>query len=260
MSASQPFTEYFSGLADDYAKHRPTYPLAAMQAVIEHLDRPIVVADVGCGTGISSRLLAEAGADQVIGIEPNDDMRAEAEAKPSALADRISYRKAAAERTGLADASVAAVLCAQSFHWFDGPAALAEFHRIIRPGGRVGLLWNVREDSDAATAAYGAIIDRAQNEAAASGRRGHHQYNADPTVTGRFTNARQLAFPHEQRLDLDGLLGRARSASYFPRVEPLKSELERALADIFAAYQRHGTIALRYRAELTLAERVDGRV
>ena len=79
--------------------------------------------DVGCGTGISSRLFAARGVP-VIGVDPNDEMRGRAEAAASGdshprLAIAPVYRAGRAEATGLADGTAAAVLCAQSFHWFE---------------------------------------------------------------------------------------------------------------------------------------------
>ena len=152
--------ERFSGLADLYSRHRPTYPAAALDLIQARcgLGPGALLVDVGCGTGISTRLFAARGA-RVIGIEPNDDMRARAEAAPApAGAPAPEYRKGTAEATGLPDGCAAAVLAAQAFHWFDAPAALREFRRILRPGGHVALVWNERDESDACTAAYGAVV------------------------------------------------------------------------------------------------------
>jgi ubiquinone/menaquinone biosynthesis C-methylase UbiE len=89
-----------------------------------------VVADVGPGTGIFTRLLLETGA-RVIGIEPNGPMRAAAERR--ILGEpRFESKNGRAEATGLADASVDLVTAAQAFHWFEPSAARAEFVRILR--------------------------------------------------------------------------------------------------------------------------------
>src|SRR4051812_24144537 len=113
-------TGRFSGLADIYARHRPTYPAAAIDHILEYcsLDRGGVLVDVGSGTGISSRQFAARGLT-VIGIEPNADMRSRAEAEPfPAGVGPPTYRDGRAEATGLPDACCQAVLAAQAFHWF----------------------------------------------------------------------------------------------------------------------------------------------
>src|SRR5262245_51312959 len=103
MNSPQPVTGYFTGLAQVYAECRPSYPTQAIDALLDGLSRPLMVADVGCGTGISTRLLAATGA-RVIGIDPNDDMldqaRRESEEKFNAT---IEYRQGTGEHTGLDD-------------------------------------------------------------------------------------------------------------------------------------------------------------
>jgi SAM-dependent methyltransferase len=108
-------TGRFTNRAEDYAKHRPSYPDAAIDAVLMGLGAPpdLVAADVGAGTGISSRALAARGL-RVVAIEPNAAMRAKAEPHP-----RVEWRDGTGERTGLPPASVDLVLCAQAFHWLD---------------------------------------------------------------------------------------------------------------------------------------------
>src|SRR5580765_1149408 len=133
-----PSTERFSHLAVNYAKHRPTYPAAAIDwmtacigAAPLSLFAPrkeafrgaksdsLLVADLGAGTGISTRLLAERGIPAV-GIEPNEPMRTQAEKTPwPGPGPAPRYQEGTGEATGLPDASCDAVLAAQAFHWFD---------------------------------------------------------------------------------------------------------------------------------------------
>lgn len=253
---TRPVTDYFTGLADGYESHRPGYPTEAITAALEGLAPPVRVADVGCGTGICTRILAEAGAE-VIGLEPNADMLAVARRHPAPGApgkEGIVYRQGSAEQTGLPDASVDLILCAQAFHWFDAPAALAEFHRILISGGRLALLWNRRDQSDPFMAGYEEIAGRAQEHARDQGRLTRRNRAYDPATGGLFTNVRKLVYPNAQRLDRSGLIGRARSASYFPRAGALKDELEARLHQLFDEHQRDGLITFRQRAELTLAD------
>src|SRR5439155_17024812 len=133
MSDKRPDTvERFTGLADVYAQCRPDYPAAAIDFILAHrsLKPGATLVDVGCGTGISSRLFAARGL-RVIGIDPNADMRRRAEAEPTPPgAPAPIYRDGRGEATGLSDASANAVLAAQAFHWFDAEAALREAYRI----------------------------------------------------------------------------------------------------------------------------------
>lgn len=116
------------------------------------------VADVGCGTGILTDLLADRGLD-VVGIDPNEDMLAEARR----AGGRAEYRGGEAAATGLGDASVALVTVAQAFHWFDTDAALGELHRVLRPGGHVAALWNLRA-SGPLMAEYDRLLRRFSRE------------------------------------------------------------------------------------------------
>ena len=132
--------ERFSAAADLYHRYRPSYP----DALVDWIERtagllpPARVADVGCGTGISTRLIAARGFD-VTGIDPNEAMLAHARAAGGAR-----YRRGTATETGLGDRSVDLVTVAQAFHWFDVPAALAEFRRILAGPGWCAAFWNLR--------------------------------------------------------------------------------------------------------------------
>lgn len=255
---NEPVTDSFAGLESLYDAYRPSYPAEAIRITLDGSPRLLRLADVGCGTGISSRLFAAAGAE-VIGIEPNDDMRRQAEragAVPGA--PPIDYRQGTAERTGLPGGSVGVVACCQAFHWFDEKLALAEFHRILCPRGRLALIWNVRQDSDALSAGYNRITDRARAAAAAAGRTLRRNRSADPTTTGHFAAARTEHVANPHRLDRAAFLGRARSASYWPREGPLRAELDAGLARLFDAHQRGGFVVLDQVTRVIIAEREPG--
>lgn len=122
----------FSGFADLYDTVRPVPPaaLGRLLAAYAGTRRPAVV-DLGSGTGLSTRWAATWAAS-VVGVEPNDDMRAVAESRP---APGVTYRKAVAQATGLPQGSADVVVAVQSLHWMDPEPTLAEVTRVLRPGG-----------------------------------------------------------------------------------------------------------------------------
>jgi SAM-dependent methyltransferase len=242
-------TGRFSDRAEDYRRYRPDYPAAAFDAILEGLGEAagLAAADVGAGTGISSRPLAARGV-RIIAVEPNAEMRAAATPH-----EGIEWRAGTAEATGLANGSVGLVLCAQAFHWFRGPEALAEFHRILEPDGRLALMWNSRDRFDPLTRGYVEAIH------AVNGEHPVEQMPFDPasiSAGGLFTSARETYYPHMQMLDRDGLIGRAASASYVPRegerFARLKSMLE-ALWD--REHDERGRVTMRYVTHLFRARR-----
>jgi SAM-dependent methyltransferase len=124
--------ERFSGFADLYDANRPSAPtrLGPLLASYANARRPTVV-DLGSGTGLSSRWAAS-WAGSVTGVEPNDDMRAAAESRPT---PGVRYLAGRAERTGLPDLAADVVVAVQAMHWMEPEPTLAEVARLLRPGG-----------------------------------------------------------------------------------------------------------------------------
>ncbi|CAN5150808.1 class I SAM-dependent methyltransferase [soil metagenome] len=252
-------TERFSGLAEIYAASRPSYPVEAIDFIVRAcgLTRDSLLADIGCGTGISTRLFANKGIN-VIGIEPNDDMRAAAvrDIIPDvdASGTNISkYHSGTAEATGLADQYADAVLCAQAFHWFDSDKALAEFHRILKPPGHVILMWNERNEIDELARGYGDLFRQLPETAKVEMRRA---IAGDPLFTSTlFCNAERHNFSYSQRVDLAGLLGRAFSASYAPKEGPSADALRSGLTELFEKSQANGFADLQYVTSVFIATR-----
>jgi SAM-dependent methyltransferase len=250
-------TRLFSELAQLYAQHRPDYPAAALDLVVSRagLGPGQLLVDVGSGTGISSRLFAARGVP-VLGIEPNDSMRAKAEAEPAPPgAPSPRYQAGRGEATGLPDGVAAAAICAQAFHWFDAPVALAEFRRVLRPGGWVALLWNERDERDPFTGAYGDVVRTLPESREVEGPRAvAGQALLDSPL---FEAAERLPFSHEQLLTEEGLLGRTFSASWAPK-EPERAEpFAEAVRAVFAQFQRDGRVVMRYETTVYLARRKD---
>jgi SAM-dependent methyltransferase len=249
-STGQDTVARFDDRAGDYVRYRPGYPSAAIDAILEGLGEPsrLIAADVGAGTGISARLLADRGVD-VIAVEPGERMRTAADAHP-----RVRWVAGRADATGLRSASVNQVLCAQAFHWFQTIAAARELGRILRSGGRLAIMWNRRSRTDPFTAGYRQAIADVGGESA------HETAPFDRAVidsTGLFSPLERLAFPNAQRLDFDGLLGRARSASYVPKTGKAGERLVALLRDLHARHaDTNGIVTLVYETELFRAARL----
>jgi SAM-dependent methyltransferase len=248
--SSLPSVSRFHDRAADYVKYRPGYPRAAIDAILEGLGPAarLRAADVGAGTGISARLLADRGV-HVVAVEPGEVMRGSA--APHA---NVQWTAGTAEATGLRTAAFDLALCAQAFHWFRQPEALVELARILKPGGRVAIMWNRRSMRDPLTLGYRqAILD-------VGGEIAEERMAFDPAVitrSGVFSPPERVAFPNAHRLDLDGLIGRARSASYVPKSGP---EGERLLGLLRALHAAHagadGFVTMIYETEVYRATKI----
>ncbi len=227
-------TERFETRAQAYAAFRPSYPSGAIDAALEGLGDPerLTVADLGAGTGISARLFAQRGV-HVIAIEPNAKMRAAAESH-----GLVTWREGTAERTGLADASVDAIVACQAFHWFATADALNEFRRVARR--RAAVLQYERDERDDFTRAYGGIVRAYATDDTEELRRRAIEFFA------AFPGARISQSEHRsrQRLDRKALLGRAASSSYLPQSGPEAERLQRDLNALFDRYSRERHVDL----------------
>ncbi|SHG81064.1 class I SAM-dependent methyltransferase [Pollutimonas bauzanensis] len=148
----------YTAAADTYARGRPDYPPGVADWLRDSLGLQAgkTVVDLGAGTGKFTHRLAATGA-RVIAIEPVAQMRE----KLSEALPQVQALAGTAQSMGLPDASADAVVCAQAFHWFAGAEALAEIRRVLKPGGKLGLVWNMRD----ARVEWVAQLDRIVNQA-----------------------------------------------------------------------------------------------
>lgn len=142
-------TRKFDGYAKDYTAGRPSYAQDLIQCMYEKygISGTSKIADIGSGTGKFARHLLEKGSE-VYCVEPNDDMRQTAETELGSYANFHSV-PGGAEHTTIPDHFVDFITTAQAFHWFHVESFRQECDRILKPGGKVFLVWNIRDEKDA---------------------------------------------------------------------------------------------------------------
>ena len=231
---------------DCYVRYRPSYPPQIL-ALLEKecgITEESVIADVGAGTGILTRLFLKNG-NAVFAVEPNANMR---EAADRLLGGNRRYMgvNGRAEFTRLRSESVDLVTAGQAFHWFDAPTARQEFVRILKPGGCVALIWNDRRiDGSPFARAYEEFLELHGADYAEV----KHRDGESRAVAGFFKPAvyRTGLFDNFQKLDFDGLLGRLLSCSYIPQKgHPGFPTMLTGLRQLFGEYQANGSVTILY--------------
>ena len=215
MTASDS-TERFSNRVADYVRYRPDYPPALLDWLhgpmgVSHQAR---VADIGAGTGISSRPFLASG-HPLVAVEQRCDARRRRTVAGTAVSGLFRCRwPRRGHRPG--DASIDLVSVAQAFHWFDTVAVRAEWQRILRPGGQALIYWNSRL-LDASPFLIGyeqLLLDYGTDYTAVAER-----YQDDATMQAWFGPGLRgrVELPNVQHLDFDALRGRLLSSSYAPQ-------------------------------------------
>ncbi|MGZ4737106.1 MAG: class I SAM-dependent methyltransferase [Acidimicrobiia bacterium] len=240
--------------AEVYEQARPSYPPDAVAWLAEHLriGAGARVVDVAAGTGKLTRLLTPFGAE-LVGAEPVPGMRSGF----VTMCPGVPLVASTAELLPIAAASLDAITVAQAFHWFDAPAALTEFARVLRPGGRLGLVWNARDRSDDLVDQLWAIMDRIEKRAP---WRNHDEWRDSALVEHPdFTGLTEATFHHEQWLTEEQVIARFRSVSHIAVLPPV--EQERAIDEIRRVLQTHPVavehelVAIPYRVDAYWCER-----
>jgi len=244
----------FGSEAGAYERARPSYPAAAVAWLTAALalGAGTTVADVAAGTGKLTRLLGASGAT-VIAVEPVDGMREQlATAVPGvhalgAIAEALPFR------SGTLDA----ITVAQAIHWFDREPALTELHRVLRPGGRLGVIGNHRDRSIPWVDTVWTLVDDIERDAP---WRGHLETQLDVfRDQASFTPPTAATFPNEQRLTPEQVVDRVRSISHVGALAPADQrafldEIRRVLATD-PATATAAEVTLPYRTDVCWAAR-----
>jgi SAM-dependent methyltransferase len=205
----------FARAADVYERARPEYPPDAVAWLVSRLGLGPgrVVVDVAAGTGKLTRLLVPSEA-RVVAVEPLAEMRAQLrEAVPGVEA---------LEALPLPDACADAVTVAAAFHWFRRDEALAEFTRVLRPDGRLAIIYNLRDPESELQQELSRMLERHGGTRIAWMRGIDTLANLEES--GLFGPPEYAEFRHEQRFDPDGLVDRISSISYVALLEGRERE------------------------------------
>src|SRR5437868_2055643 len=239
-----PDTRGFGLAAEAYERGRPDYPAAAIEWLVERFDLRSgrTVVDLAAGTGKLTRLLAPSGAE-VIAVEPIAEMRTKIE--------NARALEGTAEAIPLPDSEVDALTVAQAFHWFRAEEALAEIHRVLRPGGGLALVWNMRDERDPLHAAASELLRPLEGDTPRGRKR---DWGEVMDASGLFTPTERVTFDHEQLVDEDGFVERFTSISFVAAARPeARAEIEERLREL--AREAATPIRLPYVTELYVAFR-----
>ena len=234
--------ERFAGKADIYKKFRPTYP----QELIDYLYSQIgfnldsIVADIGSGSGIFSRLLLERG-NRVYCVEPNEDMRRTAELDLTEFKNYISVN-ASAENTSLENVSIDFITVATAFHWSNKGAFKLECKRILKNNGKIVIIFNNIDNEHEV-----AKKDYEIREKYCVDRKGLGRGFTKNAVNNFFLNNdfEYQTFRNDLIFDKESFIGRNLSTSYAPKEEtdPEKYHgLVRELSEFFDEYSSNGVL------------------
>lgn len=222
----------FGGVADDYDRARPGYPAPAIRWLLGR--DPLEVADLGAGTGKLTAVLLDEG-HRPIAIEPLQTLRD----KLATVLPGVRSLEGRAEAIPLPDHAVDAVVAGQSFHWFDVEPALEEIARVLRPGGTLGLVWNLR----ATTLAW------MRDLAAIAGQDGlPEDWLRQFEMLPRVASVERRDFEHVHRVDRETLVALVGTWSVIGVLE--KEEREAMLGRVRELWNRHPDLGRASRAPM----------
>jgi ubiquinone/menaquinone biosynthesis C-methylase UbiE len=222
QDATPDWAHSFGGVVDAYDSARPTYPVEAAQWLVGR--QPATVLELGAGTGKLTAQLHSLG-HGVVATDPDPAMLARLKRN----LPEVSTIEAHAEDLPVGDSAFDAVVAAQAFHWFDLDRALPEIARVLRPGGRVGLVWNYRDETIPWVRRLGQVI-------------GTQEQSTDPSeairTSGLFDEVEETRYTHWQQVNRKSIQDLVLSRS---NVAVLDDEARAAkLAEVVALYDEYG--------------------
>ncbi|MFI9269451.1 class I SAM-dependent methyltransferase [Kitasatospora sp. NPDC052896] len=244
----QAHADSFGAVAAEYDRARPSYPPELFDEIERLTGRPLEGADlldVGAGTGIATRLFQQRGA-RVVAVEPSAGMAAQLHR----VSPEIPLVKGDGNALPCHDGTADLIAYAQAFHWTDPDRSLPEALRVLRPGGALLLIWNVKDRT-------GGWL-REQEERLAAALPSYHYYGALNSVTDALAHhpfeVRTAQLPWERRVGVDDLITDLRSKSYFAVLTPEQREpvLAAERAALLAEFPG-GLVTEPYTVDLTVA-------
>lgn len=235
----------FNGMGKIYSKYRPSYPFHFIDYLFTEVgvSQSSIIADIGSGTGILTKQLLERGC-KVYGIEPNADMRVIAETNLSNFPEFTSVN-GSAENTTIADNSVDYITVAQAFHWFDRENFKKECQRILKPEGKVILVWNNRVNN------HELVIDNYEvNRKYCPNFKGFSDGMYGKTNKDDFSDFfngkyETKVFSNNLIFDMDGFIGRNLSASYSLKSNDTRyNDYVNELKEIYIKHSNEGQLTM----------------
>ncbi|MEV0897154.1 methyltransferase domain-containing protein [Actinoplanes sp. NPDC049802] len=221
----------FGSAVGAYHRGRPPYPRSAVEWAVPRTARRVL--DLGAGTGKLTELLVEAGLD-VVAVEPSAEMRDQL----AAVAPRAAIFEGTAEHIPLPGADVDAIVVAQAWHWVDPAQAVPEAARVLRPGGTLSLLWNVRDHTEEWVALLDGILHQHTRQ----------EIDTNPVIGTPFAAPERTEIRWRHTLTRQALLDMVASRSYVIVLsEPERRDLLAAVEDLLGTHP-----ALRGRDEITM--------
>lgn len=214
----------FSGFADNYDQYRPEAPSLVVEIISRYLERNVdLVADIGCGTGLSTFIWKDA-ARRIVGIEPNPDMREKAEHKlkeaGTTTAGAISFQSGFSNSLPFEDGTVDVITCSQSFHWMEPESTLLEAGRVLAQGGVFAafdcdwppvLQWQIEQAYTELIAKADTILEQVTPVEQQAHKWSKDQHLANLQRSGQFRYTREIVFHNHEQCDAARYIGLALS-------------------------------------------------
>lgn len=244
--------ERFNNRVQYYLKYRQGYSTKIIDSLKKEInfDETFDIADIGSGTGLLSKLFVNNG-NIVYGVEPNDEMRKAAEDLFSENYNFISI-KGTAENTTLANKCVDLITTAQSFHWFNSKLAKDEFKRILRNGGYVVIIFNVRKNNTPFMKAYNKLQENINSDF----KKVRLENVTSKDIAEFFSNKKfkEKQIDTSQELDYPSLRGRLLSCSYMPLSGAENKRVLEELKDIFDKYNKKNKVIIEYQTKIYIGK------